>query len=84
MLLAIPYFSWFAVFAETNYKGQTYNLDALILYPFFLFYGLIFLEAIWFLYKKNKQKYIINFTLLIFFTLLYFVLPHHTDINQLR
>jgi len=83
LFLAIPYFSWLAVYVETNYNGLTYNLDAFILYPYFLAYGIILLEAFWHIYKKDKQKYIINFSLIIFFILLYFILPHKT-INQLK
>jgi len=83
LLLSIPYFSWFAVYVNTDYRGLTYNLDAFILYPFFFVYGIIFLESIWHIYKKDKQKYIINLSLLIFFASLYFILPHKI-INQLK
>ena len=81
LLLAIPYFSWFAVFAENNYHGQTYNIDVFILLPFFFFAGLIFIEAIWYIIKNNKSKYYSNILILTLFTLLYFILPHRDNFN---
>ena len=80
-LLAIPYFSWFAVFAENNYQGQTYNIDVLILLPFFFFAGLISIETIWYIIKNNKPKYYSNILILTLFTPLYFILPHRDNFN---
>lgn len=47
LILAIPYFSWFAVVAKNNYQAQTYNLNTLIVYPFF-WAGLILIEILYF------------------------------------
>ena len=79
--LAIPYSIWFAMYAEAGYKRQTYDLDKLPLYLFFFFSGLIFIEIFWHFHKKNKQKYLSNISILIFFTLLYFILPHRTNFS---
>ena len=81
LLLAIPYFSWFAVFAENNYHGQTYNIDTLILFPFFFFAGLISLETFWHIFKNDKPKYFSNIMILTLFTVLYFILPHRDNFN---
>ena len=81
LILAISYFSWFAVFAEFNYKRQPYNADLLILFIFFFFCGLIIIETFWYTSKNNKPKYLSNILLLIFFTFLYFILPHRTNFN---
>lgn len=81
LILAIPYFSWFAVYAENNYHGQTYNLDTVILYPFFFLAGLILIETLSFIYKNNKPKYLSNILILILFLVLYFILPHRDNFN---
>ena len=81
LALAIPYFWWFIVFVKTDYKGQTYDIDVFILYILFLFDGLIFIEIFWQIFKKNKFKYLFNISLLIFFILLYFILPHRENFS---
>ena len=81
LILAIPYFSWFAVYAENNYQGQTYNIDTLILFPFFFFAGLILIETFYLIYKNNKPKYLSNILILTLFLLLYFILPHRDNFN---
>lgn len=81
LLLAIPYFSWLAVYAENNYHGQTYNIDTLLLFPFFFFAGLISIETLWQIIKNNKPKYYSNISTLILFALLYFILPHRDNFN---
>ena len=77
--LAIPYFIWFAVYAENGYNRDPYNFDLLILFPFFFFGGLIFIETIWHIFKKNKLKFTINICLILFFIFLYFILPHRDN-----
>ncbi|WP_139329343.1 hypothetical protein [Chryseobacterium ureilyticum] len=79
--LAIPYFLWFAMFAEAGYKRQTYDLDMFPLDLFFLLAGLIGLETFYLIYRKQKKQYVMNILLLIFFTVLYFVLPHRDNFN---
>ena len=81
LFLVIPYSIWFAMYAEAGYKRQTYDLDKLPLYLFFFFSGLIFIEIFRHIYDKNKPKYLSNILLLIFFILLYFILPHRTNFN---
>ncbi|HCM34647.1 MULTISPECIES: hypothetical protein [Chryseobacterium] len=81
IILAIPYFAWFALFAEAGYHRQTYDLDLLPLYVFFFFGGLIGTETLFRINRKEKAKYLSNILLLIFFILLYFVLPHRENFN---
>jgi hypothetical protein len=81
LILAIPYFSWFAIFASNNYQGAIYNLDTLILDPFFFLAGLILIETLYFIYKNNKPKYLSNILILTLFLLLYFILPHRDNFN---
>lgn len=80
-ILAIPYFAWFALFAEAGYRRQTYDLDLLPLYAFFFLGGLIGIETLFRINRKQKVKYLSNIFLLIFFILLYFVLPHRENFN---
>jgi|GEM_PF-1955007 len=80
-MLAISYFIWFAMYAENNYHRQTYNLDIIPLNLFFLFFGLFLLETLRLVLKSNKEKYMANICLMVFFVLLYFILPHRTNFN---
>lgn len=79
--LAIPYFVWFAMFAEAGYKRQTYNIDMIPLDLFFLLGGLIGIETLYLIYRKQKKQYVMNILLLIFFMVLYFMLPHRDNFN---
>ncbi|MGU3376104.1 hypothetical protein [Chryseobacterium sp. M5A1_1a] len=81
IVLAIPYFAWFALYAEAGYKRQTYNLDMLPLDVFFFFGGLISIETLYRIYRKQKTKYLSNILLILFFILLYFILPHRDNFN---
>ncbi|OCA69053.1 hypothetical protein BBI01_17735 [Chryseobacterium artocarpi] len=69
------------MFAEAGYKRQTYNIDMIPLDLFFLLAGLIGLETFYLIYRKQKKQYVMNILLLIFFTVLYFVLPHRDNFN---
>lgn len=69
------------MFAENNFHRQTYDLDLLPLYLFFILLGYVFLEALFWLYRNNRTKLIINVCLIIFFVLLYFILPHRESFN---
>lgn len=79
--LAIPYFVWFAMFAEAGYKRQNYNIDMIPLDLFFLLGGLIGIETLYLIYRKQKKQYVMNILLLIFFMVLYFMLPHRDNFN---
>ncbi|MEG0927161.1 MULTISPECIES: hypothetical protein [Chryseobacterium] len=81
IMLAIPYFAWFALFAEAGYKRQTYDLDLIPLYVFFFLGGLIGIETLFRINRKEKAKYLSNILLLTFFIFLYFVLPHRDHFN---
>ncbi len=77
IILTILYFSWLAVYAEAGYRAPNYDLDLLILYLFFLAYGIIILETC-IIYKKNRPKAISNILLLILFAIIYILLPQRT------
>lgn len=81
IILAIPYFAWFALFAEAGYKRQTYDLDLIPLYVFFFLGGLIAIETFFRINRKERAKYLFNILLLTFFIFLYFVLPHRENFN---
>lgn len=77
LILTVLYFSWFAVYAEAGYRAPNYDLDLLILYLFFLAYGITILET-FIIYKRNKAKAISNILLLILFFTIYVLLPQRT------
>lgn len=69
------------MFAENNFHRQTYDLDLLPLYLFFILLGYLFLETLFWLFKINNTKIIINVCLILFFVSLYFILPHRESFN---
>lgn len=81
ILLLIPYLAFYFMFAESGFKGQTYDVDEIPLYVFFAVWGYIFLETFFWLYKKNRTKLIINISVLLFMAALYFILPHRNYFN---
>ncbi|GEN69727.1 hypothetical protein DRF57_11905 [Chryseobacterium rhizosphaerae] len=81
IILLIPYLGFYFMFAESGFNGQTYDLDELPLYLFFALFGYVFVEIFYWKYKKYKNKLIANICLIVFFTLLYFILPHRRYFN---
>ncbi|MCT2561529.1 hypothetical protein [Chryseobacterium herbae] len=76
VILLIPYLAFYFMYAESGFKGQTYDLDEIPLYLFFMLSVYVFLEAFFWLYKKDKTKLLANLCILLFMALLYFILPH--------
>ncbi|MCS4301474.1 hypothetical protein DRF65_05260 [Chryseobacterium pennae] len=76
VILLIPYLGFYFMFAESNFKGQTYELDKLPLYLFFIIFVYVFAETFLWKCMKNKNKLKENVDLIVFFILLYFILPH--------
>jgi dolichol kinase len=81
IILLIPYLVFYFMFAESNFKGQTYELDKLPLYLFFALFVYLFAETFLWKYMKNRSKLIANIGLMVFFILLYFILPHRNFFN---
>jgi len=81
ILLLIPYLAFYFMFAESGFKGQTYDIDEIPLYVFFAGWVYIFLETFFWLYKKNRAKLISNIAILLFMVALYFILPHRNYFN---
>lgn len=76
ILLAIPYCVFFYMFAESGYKGEEYGLDTL---PLYVFAGLLiyfFVETFFWFRIDFRWKAIINYCLIAFFIMVYFILPH--------
>ncbi len=76
VLLFIPYFIFYFMYAESDFKGQTYDIDEIPLYVFFILSAYVFIETFFWLYKKDFTKLMINIGILLFMAALYFILPH--------
>ncbi len=81
ILLLIPYLAFYFMFAESGFKGQTYDIDEIPLYLFFAVWVYIFLETFFWLYKKNRAKWTGNIAVLLLMVALYFILPHRNYFN---
>ncbi|MBB6370819.1 hypothetical protein [Chryseobacterium shigense] len=81
IILLVPYLGFYFMYAESGFKGQTYDLDEIPLYVFFAVAVYVFLEGFFWLYKKNNTKFLANLCILVFMALLYFILPHRTYFN---
>lgn len=81
IILLIPYLAFYFMYAESGFKGQTYDLDEIPLYLFFILAVYVFLESFFWLYKKNNPKFFASMGVLIFMVLLYFILPHRMYFN---
>ncbi|KPE53145.1 hypothetical protein [Chryseobacterium indologenes] len=81
ILLLIPYLAFYFMYAESGFKGQTYDIDEIPLYVFFTVWVYILVETFFWLYKKNRTKWLSNIAVLLLMAALYFILPHRNYFN---